>query len=120
MYVDGDRASLAALVRNLADNAVRYSPAGSAVRVRLAWEEGTAALTVDDTGPGIPAAERERVFDRFYRRARNDESDEGDEGGNGLGLAIVKSVAAQHGAAVALEASPGGGLRVAVRFTLST
>ena len=97
-------------MRNLADNAVRYSPPGTAVQVKLARKGGAAVLTVDDAGPGIPAAERERVFDRFYRRT------ESDEGGSGLGLAIVKSVAARHGAAVTLDASPAGGLRGMVRF----
>ena len=75
------------------------------------WQEDAAAwLRVDDAGPGIPPAERERVFDRFYRRAAND------EGGTGLGLAIVRSVAALHGATVALGTSPLGGLQVSVCF----
>jgi two-component system OmpR family sensor kinase/two-component system sensor histidine kinase QseC len=108
--VDGDRTALAGLVRNLADNAVRYSPPGSRVELRVAQENAGALLQVDDAGPGIPADERERVFDRFYRRAANDEA------GTGLGLAIVRSVAAMHGAAVELAQSPLGGLRVTVRF----
>ena len=66
-------------------------------------------LQVDDAGPGIAAADRERVFDRFYRRAAGDD-------GTGLGLAIVRSVAERHGATVTLGASPLGGLRVTVRF----
>ena len=106
----GDRAALGALVRNLADNAVRYAPAGSRVELRVGLEVGRPTLQVDDAGPGIPAAERERVFDRFYRRGQ------ADEGGTGLGLAIVRSVAAQHGAAVTLGDSPLGGLRVQVVF----
>jgi signal transduction histidine kinase len=106
----GDRTALAVLVRNLADNAVRYSPPGSRVELRVANEADAAALQVDDSGPGIPAEERERVFDRFYRRVPNDEA------GTGLGLAIVRSVAAAHGAAVDLAQSPLGGLRVTVRF----
>ena len=65
---------------------------------------------MDDAGPGIPAEERERVFDRFYRRAS------GDETGSGLGLAIVRSIAERHGAEVTLGDSPLGGLRVTVRF----
>ena len=73
-------------------------------------DAGAATLQVDDAGPGIPVEERERVFDRFYRRAT------GDEEGSGLGLAIVRSVAARHGATVTLDASPLGGLRVQVRF----
>jgi signal transduction histidine kinase len=73
-------------------------------------EAGVPSLQIDDAGPGIPPPERERVFDRFYRRAANDEA------GSGLGLAIVRSVAAMHGASVALGDSPLGGLRVRVRF----
>ena len=108
--VVGDRAALGALVRNLADNAVRYAPAGARVEMRVVSDGGAPTLQVDDAGPGIPAADRERVFDRFYRRGL------ADEGGTGLGLAIVRSVAAQHGAAVVLADSPLGGLRVRVGF----
>ena len=106
----GEKTALAALARNLADNAVRYAPPGARVEVRVSNEAGVPTLQVDDAGPGIPAAERERVFDRFYRRAANDEA------GTGLGLAIVRSVAAMHGASVTLADSPLGGLRVTVRF----
>jgi len=112
--VEGDRSALAALVRNLADNAVRYSPPGSRVQVRVGLDDGAPTLWVDDSGPGIPAAERERVFDRFYRR----EADGAGEAaqGTGLGLAIVRSVAERHGARLTLGESPLGGLRVMVRF----
>lgn len=110
VQVRGERQGLTALVRNLADNAVRYSPRGSQVELRVSMDAGVPTLLVDDAGPGIPPAERERVFDRFYRRATAGEE------GTGLGLAIVKSVAARHGAAVRLEESPLGGLRVRVRF----
>ena len=108
--VDGNAAALTALVRNLADNALRYSPKQSRVELRVLNDAGTPTLQVDDAGPGIPAEEHERVFDRFYRRAV------GDEPGTGLGLAIVRSVAEQHGAKVELGISPLGGLRVTVRF----
>lgn len=110
VMVQGEKAGLGALVRNLADNAVRYSPKGSQVLLQVRREAGVPVLQVDDAGPGIPAAERERVFDRFYRRAA------GGEEGTGLGLAIVKSVAARHGAQVALSDSDSGGLRVRVVF----
>lgn len=106
----GDRTGLAVLVRNLADNATRYAPAGSRVELHVADEGGVPTLVVDDAGPGIPPEERERVFDRFYRRAGTDEA------GTGLGLAIVRSVAQRHRAHVALADSPLGGLRVTVRF----
>ena len=110
VLVDGDRAALRVLVRNLADNALRYAPREARVELRVSQTEGKPMLQVDDSGPGIPPAERERVFDRFYRRGL------GDESGSGLGLAIVRSVAQRHGATVALEDSPLGGLRVTLRF----
>jgi len=110
VMLSGDKTALAVLARNLADNAVRYAPPGSRVEVRVSNEAGVPSLQIDDAGPGIPPPERERVFDRFYRRAANDEA------GSGLGLAIVRSVAAMHGASVALGDSPLGGLRVRVRF----
>jgi two-component system OmpR family sensor kinase/two-component system sensor histidine kinase QseC len=108
--VHGERSALGALVRNLADNAVRYSPRGARVELRVERAEGTALLQVDDSGPGIPPDERERVFDRFYRRSATPEQ------GSGLGLAIVRSIADRHGAALALHDSPLGGLRVSLRF----
>jgi signal transduction histidine kinase len=110
----GDRAALAMLARNLADNAVRYSPPGARVELRVDLTDGVPTLQVDDAGPGIPSAERERVFDRFYRRSSHNELS--DEQGTGLGLAIVRSVAARHGAEVTLGDSQLGGLRVTVRF----
>jgi len=113
-FVVGDPVALALLVRNLVDNAARYSPPGSRVELAVAGGAGGVTLIVDDAGPGIPEAERERVFDRFYRRA------EGGESGSGLGLAIVRSVAASHGATVALDRSPQGGLRATVRFAAAS
>lgn len=106
----GDRHALGVLVRNLADNAVRYSPPGSRIALHVDLDAGAPHLRVDDAGPGIPEAEHGRVFDRFYRRHT------GDETGTGLGLAIVRSVAVRHGARVVLGTSPLGGLRVDVRF----
>ena len=108
--VDGDRSALTMLARNLADNAVRYASPGARVEVRVEAADGVPTLQVDDSGPGIPAADRERVFDRFYRRSS------GNEDGTGLGLAIVHSVAERHGAKVELADSALGGLRVTVRF----
>jgi two-component system OmpR family sensor kinase/two-component system sensor histidine kinase QseC len=108
--VRGDAAALTVLARNLADNAVRYAPRGSRVELRVAEEDDAAVLRVDDAGPGIPVEDRERVFDRFYRRAGTDEA------GTGLGLAIVRSIADRHGAHVRLAESPLGGLRVELRF----
>ena len=109
--VAGDPAALAVLVRNLVDNALRYTPAGGQVRLTLSSPPTGPLLTVDDNGPGIPEAERERVFERFVRGAAA-----ADAAGSGLGLAIVRSIAQRHGASVVLGESPLGGLRVAVQF----
>jgi signal transduction histidine kinase len=113
--IRGDRGALRTLVRNLVDNAVRYTPEGGCVRVRTRAASGIAGreaalLEVADSGPGIPPAARERAFDRFYRRAGSP------EGGSGLGLAIVKAVADRHGAEVRLGDAPEGGLLVTVVF----
>lgn len=109
--VAGDAALLAALARNLVDNAVRYTPAGGRVRVRTGIEGGSAVLEVVDSGPGIPAAERERVQERFYRILGTGEE------GSGLGLSIARRICELHGARLALEDGPGGvGLRAQVSF----
>jgi two-component system OmpR family sensor kinase len=109
--VDGDADALRTLLRNLVDNAVRYTPPGGRVDIAV---ESTAAgprVTVSDDGPGIPAEERRRVFDRFYRRAGAAPP------GSGLGLAIVKAIADAHGATVTLADGPSGkGLAVTVSF----
>jgi two-component system, OmpR family, sensor kinase len=111
--VSGDPAALRTLVRNLVDNAVRYTPEGGRVRVRTRASAAGALLEVIDNGPGIPPAERERAFDRFYRRASSP------DGGSGLGLAIVRAIAERHGATVTLDNTAGGGLHVSVAFPRS-
>jgi two-component system OmpR family sensor kinase/two-component system sensor histidine kinase QseC len=103
-----DAAALRMLARNLIDNAVRHAGRNGRVRVQVAAGDGGVILRVDDSGPGIPAAERARVFDRFYRR------DGESTAGSGLGLAIVRAIAERHGAAVRLDDSPLGGLRAEV------
>ena len=113
--VDGDAAALRVLVRNLVDNAVRYTPAGGQVESTVREDQGRVVLAVDDSGPGIPASDRARAFDRFYRGADREEAGR-EETGSGLGLAIVRSIAHRHGATVELADSDLGGLRVAVRF----
>jgi two-component system, OmpR family, sensor kinase len=108
VLVEGDRAALRTLMENLVDNAVRYTPSGS-VTVRAYRGNGDAVFEVEDSGPGIPAAERERVFDRFYR------GESASEGGSGLGLAIARRVAERHGGRVELLDAPRGrGLLVRV------
>ena len=105
-----DAGALRTLLANLVDNAVRYTPAGGRVDVSAGVDGGRPWLEVADTGPGIPAAERERVFDRFYRLPGAAAS------GSGLGLAIVRAIADRNGATVALGETPGGGLTVRVTF----
>jgi two-component system OmpR family sensor kinase/two-component system sensor histidine kinase QseC len=110
VLIRGDREALRVLVRNLVDNAVRHTPQGGRVQVHVRQAGDVALLEVIDTGPGIPAEDRERAFDRFYRRAS------APEGGSGLGLAIVRAIAERHGAEVDLSDAAGGGLHVTVRF----
>ena len=109
--IQGDADSLAVLVRNLLENAIKYTPMGGTVDLEVKLEDGQALYVVQDSGPGIPAQDRDRVLDRFYRVQGAESS------GSGLGLAIVKSVAELHGASVSLDASPRlRGLRATVRF----
>lgn len=110
-WVRAEPALLDALIANLLDNALRYTPEGGRVTVGVRRVGAQVELTVDDNGPGIPAEALERVFDRFYRLA-------GDSEGTGLGLAIVREVARGCGATVTLQANPGEahGLRVRVTF----
>jgi two-component system OmpR family sensor kinase/two-component system sensor histidine kinase QseC len=104
-------AEVSVLVRNLVDNAVRYSPDGGHVSVRVVEEDGAPVLLVDDDGPGIAPADRSAVFERFVRGENS-----AAETGSGLGLAIVRQVAWRQGAEVSLDASPLGGLRVRVAW----
>ncbi|MEQ1897888.1 MAG: ATP-binding protein [Vicinamibacterales bacterium] len=109
--ISGHPALLQVLVRNLVDNAIRYTPAGGQVQVRVTRGAGGVQLAVLDTGDGIREAERGRVLERFYRvaGARAD--------GSGLGLSIVARVAAVHGATVTLGPGLGGrGTSVSVVF----
>lgn len=107
-----DPVELKMLVKNLVDNAIRYTPDQGQVDIALAWREGAVVLRVEDTGPGIPAAERERVFDPFYRILGSGKL------GSGLGLAIVRTVALRMGAEIRLLSSTMGasGLLVHVIF----
>ncbi|RYF44294.1 MAG: HAMP domain-containing protein [Comamonadaceae bacterium] len=110
--VRGEPEALRVLLRNLLDNAVKYTPAAGRVDVSLALVQSRMVLTVEDSGPGIPNEDRERVFDRFYRA-----SGAAAETGSGLGLAIVQVIAARHAATLALDRSERlGGLRVQVLF----
>ena len=108
--VMGDAEALRILLSNLLANALRYTPRGGRVDVSCRMRDGQPVLEIADTGPGIPEAEHERVFDRFYRRPGEQES------GSGLGLAIVRAIAERHDAVVSLHAAQGGGLLARVVF----
>jgi two-component system, OmpR family, sensor kinase len=111
--VEGDPATLAILLSNLLDNALRYTPRGGRIDVAVDADADAVTLSVADTGPGIAPADRERVFDRFVRGSDVSES------GSGLGLSIVKRIADAHRASIALDApAEGSGLIVRVRFPL--
>ena len=98
--ISGNPVMLREMLSNLIDNALRYTPAGGAVTVRVRSAGDHAILEVEDNGPGIPAAERSQVFERFYRILGSNTE------GSGLGLAIVREVAQQHGAELDLFANP--------------
>jgi two-component system OmpR family sensor kinase len=109
--VDGQPDALQILLRNLVDNAVKYTPDGGTVDISVLSGAGTVAVQVEDSGPGIPPDERERVFDRFYRVAGSEAA------GSGLGLAIIKAIAERHGAVLTLGSSERlGGLMATVTF----
>ncbi|HEX4378035.1 MAG TPA: ATP-binding protein [Steroidobacteraceae bacterium] len=122
--VQGEPQALQTLLSNIIDNALRYTPAGGEVVVAI--RGAPRVVTIDDSGPGIPLEERERVFDRFYRRPQTSVATDGavsdidtmaiDVQGSGLGLAIVRAIADRHGIAVSLGESAAGGLAVQLRF----
>ncbi len=111
--VAGSRGQLLSLVRNLVENAVKYSDGGTTVAVRVSRDADDAVVEVADRGIGIPAADLDRVFERFYRvdRARTRET-----GGSGLGLSIVRHVVQAHGGTVRLASTEGEGTTVTVRL----
>lgn len=109
----GNSEALRTLLRNLLDNAVKYTPEGGRIDVCLQLEEQALVLHVEDSGPGIPVGERARIFERF-RRGRSGRN----AGGSGLGLAIVGAIASNHGIEIELGRSAKlGGLALSLRFT---
>jgi signal transduction histidine kinase len=111
--IRGSQRDLALLVRNLVDNAIRYSHEGGEVRVDIACEDDVVTLRVSDTGIGIPSKDIPRIFERFYRvdRARSRET-----GGTGLGLAIVKHVVENHGGTMEVDSELGRGTTFEISF----
>lgn len=114
--VHGSHRDLAIAVRNLLDNAIRYTAPGGSITVGLSAEDSSAVMSISDTGEGIPTRDHDRVFERFYRV---DSARSRDTGGTGLGLSIVKHVAETHGGSVELESELGVGSRFTVRLPLT-
>jgi len=109
--VIGDANSLIEMLNNLIDNAIRYTPVGGHITVKVNPTRIGAELCVEDNGPGIAPQHRERVFERFYRILGSGQS------GSGLGLAIVAEVAKRHGAKLQLDTGNGGiGTRISIEF----
>ncbi len=106
IWVKGDAQQLGLMIRNLLDNAIRYTPEGCKVWLTVAYEGHDAIIVVGDNGMGIPLDAQPRIFERFFRvdRARSRE-----RGGTGLGLAIVKHVLELHGGRIDLESELGHG-----------
>lgn len=109
-HVKGDRFLLRDLIDNLVDNAIRYSPEGSAVTVSCVQDIGNGVLKVEDDGPGIPDTEKEKIFSRFYRLDQS-------QPGSGLGLAIVRDIVMDHDAAIEVRSGANGrGTVFTIRF----
>jgi signal transduction histidine kinase len=106
-WIEGDRDLCVEALSNLLDNAIKFTPDGGEVRVLVAG----GLLAVEDTGPGIPPADRLQVFRRFYRAETARQTP-----GHGLGLGLVAAIAKLHGASVAVTEAPGGGCRMELRF----
>ena len=106
IFIEGDRAQLTSAISNLIDNAVKFSPVGSIVKIEGRLEDGRAYVSVADNGPGIAPEHHGRVFERFYRV---DDARSRETGGTGLGLAIVRHIALLHGGDVSVVSEVGVG-----------
>jgi heavy metal sensor kinase len=116
VLIEGDQARLKQVIVNLLDNAIKYTPNGGRIKLRIAQEDGYAVLDVADDGIGIPPEALPHVFKRFFRV---DGSRSRDQGGAGLGLSIVKSICDAHGARVEVSSTPGQGSRFRIRQPLA-
>jgi two-component system sensor histidine kinase ChvG len=118
VFVRASPERLTQVFENLLDNAASFSPEGGIVDVRVTRQDGAGVVTVDDRGPGIPEANLERIFDRFFRY-RPDEPAGGNSskaGHTGLGLAIVKAIVDGYGGSISARNRPEGGARFEVRL----
>jgi two-component system sensor histidine kinase TctE len=105
----GEKLLLREALSNLIDNALHYAGRGATVTLRVRALPGQVLVEVEDNGPGLPAADRARIFERFWRASER-------QGGCGLGLAIVAEIARQHGGTADVEAVQPHGLRVCIRL----
>ena len=112
--LDADAIRLGQAINNLLDNALKYTPAGGRVTLATRTEPGAVVLTVTDTGPGVPAAERDAIWRRLYR---GDASRS--QRGLGLGLSLVKAIVESHGGTAAVDDAPGGGARFTLRLPVA-
>jgi two-component system sensor histidine kinase QseC len=110
LIVRGQEGALVSLVDNVIDNAIKYSPPGGTVNVTLTRAGVMVQLCVGDSGPGVPEALRERVFERFFRAPDQLQQ------GSGLGLAIARAVVDAHGGDIAIRAAPDGGCLICARL----
>jgi heavy metal sensor kinase len=115
VFVEGDRARLKQVVVNLLDNAIKYTPSGGMVRLKIGTENSEAVCEVTDSGIGIPAEALPKIFDRFFRV---DPARSRDLGGAGIGLAIVKAICLAHDGRIEVTSAEGQGTRCCVRFPL--
>jgi two-component system OmpR family sensor kinase len=113
VWVPASEADLGTMLKNLVDNAIRYTPSGGRVDLSIQSADSRTSIVVEDTGPGIPADERDRVFDRFYRVLGTGQS------GSGLGLSIVQTIATRIGASITLGDATWADGRGGLRFTLT-
>src|SRR5690606_11017493 len=109
----GDASQLKQALINLLDNALRHTPSGGSIFVRVNSRHGSIAISVEDTGPGIPSQHLPHLFERFYRvdQARDRQS-----GGTGLGLAIVKEIVEAHGGEIRAQSQVGKGTTFMITF----
>ena len=115
--VTGNRELLERMLVNLVGNAVKFTPDGGEVALRLVAEHGDAVLTVSDTGIGIPEEEQQHLFTRFFRSSLAQRSA---IQGSGLGLSLARAVAEEHGGTLQVDSRPGEGATFSVRVPLAT
>jgi signal transduction histidine kinase len=112
VIVNADRDRIAQVIGNLLSNAIKYSPSGGHVCLLLTANERRAELSVEDEGMGIPAADRARIFEKFFRGADAASA----IGGTGLGLAVAREIVTSHGGRIEVDSEPGRGSTFTVRL----